>query len=177
MSFYIIKEYGYQCDESTIVKLVHNVSALTHGHIRSKIACVIYTMIAMRLAQGKSIDDSVSIGVHRAFEYYRRNKVDEIEKYSRIEDKKFKFLKEEEIKSSGYVVDTLEAAIWCLLNTNNYSNCVLKAVNLGEDTDTVAAVAGGLAGIAYGAEDIPREWLKKLAKGDYIEELCDRLQK
>lgn len=86
-------------------------------------------------------------------------------------------MKEEEIKSSGYVVDTLEAAIWCLLNTNNYSNCVLKAVNLGEDTDTVAAVAGGLAGIAYGAEDIPREWLKKLAKGDYIEELCDRLQK
>ncbi|MDY5099386.1 ADP-ribosylglycohydrolase family protein [Clostridium sp.] len=177
MTFYIIKEYGYQCDESTIVKLVHNVSALTHGHIRSKIACVIYTMIAMGLAQGKSIDDSVSIGVHRAFEYYRRNKVDEIEKYSRIEDKKFKFLKEEEIKSSGYVVDTLEAAIWCLLNTNNYSNCVLKAVNLGEDTDTVAAVAGGLAGIAYGAEDIPREWLKKLAKGDYIEEICDRLQK
>lgn len=176
MAFYIINEYGYQWDESIMVPVIHNVSSLTHGHIRSKIACVIYIMIAMELGEGKGIDDSVSIGVHRAFEYYRRNKVDEIQKYSRIKDKKFKFLSEDEIRSSGYVVDTLEAAIWCLLNTNSYSECVLKAVNLGEDTDTVAAVAGGLAGIAYGVEDIPREWLKKLARRDYIEDLCDRLE-
>ena len=66
----------------------------------------------------------------------------------------------EEIRSSGYVVDTLEAALWCLLNTDSYKNLALKAVNLGEDADTVAAVAGGLAGIFYGVENIPQTWLE-----------------
>ena len=57
------------------------------------------------------------------------------------------------------MIDTLEAAIWCLLNTKTYKDCVLMAVNLGEDTDTVAAVAGGLAGLYYGYEYIPNEWI------------------
>ena len=69
---------------------------------------------------------------------------------------------EEKIKSNGYVVDTLEAALWCLLNTDNYKDCVLKAVNLGDDTDTVAAIAGGLAGMFYGVDAIPNEWLEQL---------------
>ena len=61
------------------------------------------------------------------------------------------------VGSSGYVVDTFVAAMWCLLTTDNYRDCVLKAVNLGSDTDTTAAVAGGLAGIMYGLEGIPDE--------------------
>lgn len=176
MAFYIIKKYGYECDTSIIVRLVHDVSSLTHGHIRSKIACVIYIMIAIELADGNDIETSVSRGTSRAFKHYIRNNEKEIENYMRIKNKNFKFLKEDKIKSSGYVVDTLEASIWCLLNTNNYSDCVLKAVNLGSDTDTVAAVAGGLAGIVYGIDNIPNEWLEKLAKRDYIETLCHRLQ-
>ena len=55
----------------------------------------------------------------------------------------------DDIISDGYVVHSLEAAIWCLYTTNNYRDCVLEAVNLGEDTDTVAAIAGGLAGALY----------------------------
>lgn len=176
MAFYIIKKYGYECDTSIIARRVHDVSSLTHGHIRSKIACVIYIMIAIELADGNDIETSVSRGTNRAFKYYSSNNEDEIENYIKIKSENFKFLKEDEIKSSGYVVDTLEAAIWCLLNTNNYSDCVLKAVNLGSDTDTVAAVAGGLAGIVYGIDNIPSEWLEKLAKRDYIETLCHRLQ-
>ena len=80
--------------------------------------------------------------------------------------------KRENIKSSGYVVHTLEAAIWCLLTTDSYRECVLKAVNLGDDTDTVAAVAGGLAGALYGYEAIPNEWLAVLQKRNYIEDMC-----
>ena len=72
------------------------------------------------------------------------------------------------------MVDTLEAAIWCLLNTESYKDCVLKAVNLGKDTDTVAAVAGGLAGLHYGVESIPKEWLSVFAKRDFIMRLCTR---
>ena len=82
-------------------------------------------------------------------------------------------LPEEAIKSSGYVVNTLQAALWCLLTTRSYRDCMLKAVNLGSDTDTVAAVAGGLAGILYGAESIPEDWLKVLAKKEEIVRLCE----
>ena len=94
--------------------------------------------------------------------------------YSRLFEKNFQNLPEEEIKSSGYVVDTLEAALWCLLNTDSYKNLALKAVNLGEDTDTVAAVAGGLAGIFYGVENIPSEWLERLQNKNYLEDISDR---
>ena len=97
-----------------------------------------------------------------------------IERYSRIFNSDFSKLKESEIKSTGYVVDTLEAALWCVLTTGSYRDCVLKAVNLGDDTDTVAAIAGGLAGAIYGYDGIPKEWRDTLIKRDYIEEMCER---
>lgn len=68
----------------------------------------------------------------------------------------------ERVRSTGFVVDTLSAAMWCLVNTDSYADAVLTAVNLGGDTDTIAAVTGGLAGIRYGFEEIPEEWIDKL---------------
>lgn len=76
---------------------------------------------------------------------------------------------ESEIRSGGYVLDTYRAAFWCLANTSSYAECVLKAVNLGGDTDTTAAVAGGLSGIVYGYNAIPRKWLETLRGKDVIE--------
>jgi len=75
----------------------------------------------------------------------------------------------DEVKSGGYVVDTLNAALWCLVNTGSYAECVLAAVNLGSDTDTTACVAGALAGAVYGYDAIPAEWLKALRGKDVIE--------
>ncbi len=81
------------------------------------------------------------------------------------------------VGSSGYVVDTFVAAMWCLLTTDNYRDCVLKAVNLGSDTDTTAAVAGGLAGIMYGLEGMTDERLSKMKSMDMIDqELFSSLQ-
>ena len=97
--------------------------------------------------------------------------------YCRIGE--IKYLKRENIKSSGYVVDTLEAAFWCLYHTDNYSDCVLRAVNLGDDTDTVAAVAGGLAGLLYGSDDnkgIPDKWILQIPRKEWIKELCDEFE-
>ena len=86
--------------------------------------------------------------------YYNSNE------YKRLKDMRaFAALPEDEIKSGGYVVNTLEAAMWCFMNTDNFADCVLKAVNLGYDTDTTAAVAGSIAGAYYGMEAIPTEWL------------------
>ena len=84
-------------------------------------------------------------------------------------------LNEREISSSGYVLDTLEASFWCLLTSNTYEKSVLKAVNLGDDTDTTGAVTGGLAGLLYGYESIPEKWIDVLARKDDITKLCDNL--
>ena len=78
-----------------------------------------------------------------------------------------------QIKSSGYVVDTLEASIWCILNTTSYEEAVLKAINLGEDTDTIGAITGSLAGIIYGSERIPQRWTSKLKNKEYLTNLID----
>ena len=86
-------------------------------------------------------------------------------------------MKEEQIFSSGYVLHTLEASIWCLLTTGNYKEAILKAVNLGEDTDTTGAVTGGLAGLLYGHENIPEDWINQIARRNDITELAERLKK
>jgi ADP-ribosylglycohydrolase len=83
-------------------------------------------------------------------------------------------LPENQIKSTGYVIDTLEASIWCLLTTDNYKDAVLKAVNLGDDTDTTGAVTGGLAGLYYGWYDIPDKWIESIARKNDIENLAHR---
>ena len=156
------------------IRNVHEVSALTHAHERSLIACGIYDFIVRELIKSPE-KASVNISLKKAQKYYADYK--DLKRYDRIFDEAFINTNINQIKSSGYVVDTLEAAIWCLLNTDNYKDCVLKAVNLGEDTDTVAAVAGGLAGILYGYESIPKEWINTLVKNDMIYKLCDEFVK
>ncbi|MCA6367572.1 MAG: ADP-ribosylglycohydrolase family protein [Cytophagales bacterium] len=85
-------------------------------------------------------------------------------------------LRQEQIKSRRFVIDTLEASIWCFLTTQSYAQAVLKAVNLGEDTDTTATVTGGLAGLYYGDGGIPENWVEQLARRQEIESLVERLR-
>ena len=157
--------------------IIHDVSALTHSHPRSQMGCGIYALILMELCDGRGIA-GIQLGIDRAKEYYEANPAfsRELGSYARIlgcaSITDFARTPEDEIRSGGYVVDTLEAALWCVLNTNNYRDCVLKTVNLGDDTDTVAAVAGGLAGCLYGMEGIPDGWLAGLRKAEDIEALC-----
>ncbi len=153
------------------LEIIHDFSALTHGHIISKISCGIYSLIAAQLLNGKKIAEAFSLGMNDAKNFYGTE--ESFQTFSRLCDENFAALDEEKISSSGYVVDTLEAALWCLLNTDDYKSLALKAVNLGGDTDTTAAVAGGLAGIFYGADSIPDEWLKILKRRDYLEKLCE----
>ena len=93
----------------------------------------------------------------------------EIVYYNRIFQKTFIITKREEIQSSGYIVSTLEAALWCIFTTSSYKEAVLKAVNLGDDTDTVAAITGGMAGVLYGFDNIPASWINALLRRADIE--------
>ena len=177
--FYLTSLYGNDfTDNEEAFDMIHKVSSLTHAHKRSQIACGLYLSIAERLIAGDEIKNAIHSGLHKAKEFYlsKTDYTEELKHYRRIYDDGFGDLLQDKIKSSGYVVDTLEAAIWCLLNTDNYENCVLKAVNLGDDTDTVAAVSGGLAGIYYGFNAIPLKWVNQIARIDYIKSLCEVLQ-
>lgn len=178
ISFYIQSIYGsYFKETEEVFNIIHNVSSLTHGHKRSMMACGIYISIALNLLGGSGLESAIESGIYNAMEYYRGQDDFQLELnyFTRLEDRNFRNLPIEEIKSSGYVIDTLEATIWCLLNTDDYKSCVLKAVNLGNDTDTVGAVAGGLAGIVYGYKSIPNEWKQAIVNRKYIEDLCNKL--
>ena len=164
--------YAMEMAEKERFELAHNISKLTHGHMRSMMACGCCVQLAVELIKGGSKEEAHRHMIEVCEDYY--SKEEELENFRRILDEKIGSLREEAVKSSGYVIDTLEAAIWCLLTTENYKECVLKAVNLGEDTDTTAAVAGGLAGILYGYEGIPEGWKAAVAKREEIEGLCLR---
>lgn len=151
--------------------MIFEASALTHAHERSKVGCGIYAHILLHLLAEPNID-AVNMALRRAALHYQDYKA--FDSYARLFDADFANLDVNEIRSSGYVVDTLEAAVWCLLTTDNYKDCVLKAVNLGSDTDTVAATAGGLAGALYGYEAIPQDWRNTLIKRKYIEAMCEQ---
>jgi ADP-ribosyl-[dinitrogen reductase] hydrolase len=157
--------------------IMKNVSSITHGHIRSVIACFYYLEFARQIFEGKD-----------KFEIYRNLQKEvinhlaslsinptEIALFNRLLKNDIQNLNEDQILSSGYVLHTLEASIWCLLTTDNYKDAVLKAVNLGSDTDTTGAVTGGLAGLLYGLENIPEKWLQQIAKYNEIENLAERL--
>lgn len=167
---FVLYAYFKKVPPSEIIGLVRTASSLTHAHERSVLACAIYSTALLHLLNEPS-KASVKRGLVVACAAFAESS--EISSYERLFDREFDKLARSEIKSSGYVVDTLEAALWCLLTTDSYRDCVLKAINLGEDTDTVAAVAGGLAGALYGIDSLPCEWLDALIKRGYIEKMCE----
>ncbi len=151
-------------------EIVENISALTHAHVRSKIACAVYVQFASELLKGYKKEKALRQTMIHINDFYGKEK--ELINFKRIQSEDIHTLKEDEIKSSGYVVHTLEAVLWSFFTTNTYKECVLKAVNLGEDTDTTAAIAGGLAGIYYGSQGIPQNWINSVVKLDDIQKLC-----
>lgn len=168
---FVLYAYAKGLDIDARIALIESASALTHRHPRALMGCGIYTFVLTALLENPSMA-SVGEALRQADRYYEGH--GEAAHYARLLSPDFSALAREQIESNGYVVNTLEAALWCLLNTKSYRDCVLAAVNLGRDTDTVAAAAGSLAGALYGLADIPAPWLDTLARRDYMERLADR---
>ncbi|MCU0430913.1 MAG: ADP-ribosylglycohydrolase family protein [Cytophagaceae bacterium] len=156
-----------------------SVSSITHRHIRSVISCFYYLEFARLLMEQKDRFEAYTILQTNIPSYLKSLSInpDEISVFNRLFENKIYELPEESIFSSGYVLHTLEASLWCLLTTSNYKDAVLKAVNLGEDSDTTGAVTGGLAGILYGFDTIPAHWMRQLARHEDIENLAERMYK
>lgn len=160
-------------NDDEIFDIVKNISSLTHAHEISILGCYIYVKYIISILNGnekfKSYEELKKINYHYfsndSLNVYKRIIKDDIYKYSI-----------EEIKSSGYVVDTLEAVLWVVLNTDNFENSILTAVNLGEDTDTIAAITGSITGLIYGIDDIPQKWINNLKENQYIIQLANNFE-
>ena len=160
-----------------LLRQVHQVSAITHAHPRSQMACGIYTCIAIALLEDMPPKAAYVKGLKMADEFYSTFPfILEKHHFQRVFDGNIDALPVDTINSEGYVVDTLEASLWCLLTTTSYEEAVLKAVNLGEDTDTTAAVTGGLAGLLYGVTGMPARWIEGIARYQDIVALADRFE-
>ena len=179
--FFLSLKYSFS--KYDMMEAIHNLSSLTHRHKRSQMACGIYVIIGIELLRNcfeendekLSLEEVVNNGISLAKEYYFDNEYfkHQFSHFDRVFSLKIQDLPRDEIQSGGYVISTLEASIWCLLNNDSYKETALAAVNLGKDTDTTACVVGGLAGIYYGYENIPTHWLEQIAKYDYINELIE----
>ena len=144
---------------------LEKVSAITHGHARSRMACVFYGLMVRQLLLGWQLQAALDSARAEFTGWYERSP--EFATFRHILEDELVSVPEGEIVSTGYVLHTLHASLWCLLTTHNYRDCALKAVNLGGDTDTTGCVAGGLAGVVYGFKSIPADWIRQLArKGD-----------
>ncbi|GAA6768378.1 ADP-ribosylglycohydrolase family protein [Flavobacterium sp. CGRL1] len=173
LAFYLQKEN----DIEVIYKKVKEVSSITHAHFRSVFSCFIYVVYCLEILKDKDKFEAYKEMQNVLSEFLKDKKYNpvEIQLFEKILKNDIWTYPENEICVSGYVLHSLEASFWCFLNSDSYGETVLKAVNLGEDTDTTGAIAGGLAGIYYGIENMPQKWIDNLVRTNDIKDLAKRL--
>lgn len=158
----------------TELNIINNVSSITHGHEISRLGCLIYSNYIKLLLSG--YDKESAFKMLSLFPYEKYYSDESIAVYNRILSGNLLKLSVNEIKSSGYIVDTLEASIWCTLKCNNYEDSVIKAINLGNDTDTIGAITGSINGIIYHVDTIPKQWINNLKRKEYLYELASNFE-
>jgi ADP-ribosyl-[dinitrogen reductase] hydrolase len=154
-------------DEEAAVRYAAESSRTTHGSAECVDACRLLAAIIVRALGGADKDDVLFAGGDR-FEGAAM-----IEMIARGD---YRDKLETGIRGSGYVVESLEAALWCFYRTDSFEAAVLRAANLGDDADTTAAVCGQVAGAYYGMSGIPERWLERLAMREEIRSLADGLR-
>lgn len=158
-------------------EIVWDVSALTHRHIRAAMSCMIYLKLAEKLLEGKDKEIAYSeMRTEIANFWNEMNFVEtEREHFKRVIQQDIRETKIDDLRSGGYVIEVLESSICFFLNKNSYEETILDIINIGHDTDTSAAIAGGLAGIYYGQQGIPEHWIVSIARMEDIMGLGNRL--
>lgn len=143
-------------------------SVVTHGHLRSKICCALYCLWA------RNILYDIENAWENAFQTFVAHFPENTSEHTELTTKIFPTDAEYDIRGSGYVVDSLRASIW-LCEKESYEEIVKSAVALGDDTDTTACIAGGIAGLKFGLEAIPRRWRENLRGKNLYEPLVQKL--
>lgn len=148
-----------------VVHYADESSRTTHGAPECIDACRLFALMLCTALSGKPKDEIL----------FETGQMDLAPKIAAIAAGQYRNKTEGQVRGTGYVVDSLEAALWCFHQTDNFRDSILKAVNLGDDADTTAAVCGQIAGAFYGVDGIPAEWLSNLCMREKITEFADRL--
>lgn len=143
-------------------------SAVTHGHLRSKLCCALYCLWARRILQ--TAENPWESAVRTLYEFFPEGTTERAEFETRIFPNDAIF----EVKGSGYVVDSLRAA-HRLNDKESFEEVVKSAIALGDDTDTTACIAGGIAGLKFGVNSIPERWRGNLRGKEIFEPLIEKL--
>lgn len=159
----------HQDSDLELIADAFDQSAVTHGHLRSKICCALYCLWARRILQNS--ENPWESAMKTFIENFPQDTIENTELTTKI----FPTNTEYEIRGKGYVVDSLRAAVWLIENKNSYEEVVKSAVALGDDTDTTACIAGGIAGLIYGVESIPERWRNCLRGREIYEPLLKKL--
>ena len=166
--------YSRNLDDISTRKLTNEVSSLTHAHEVSRLGCYIYVQFVICLLNGYEKEDAYRYVQDLDYSSYDANSIN---LYTRILDRQIEELILDDIKSSGYIVDTLECVLWIFMNAKNYKEAIIASTNIGGDTDTIGAIVGSLAGIYYGNDSIPSKWLDKLQRKEYLVELTSKFER
>ncbi|KIW81094.1 hypothetical protein Z517_04117 [Fonsecaea pedrosoi CBS 271.37] len=167
--------------EPDAVHLAHESSLPTHPHPRCVHACMIYTALVLQALNGASKTE-LAVSLAESVREIPSNISDtpvelvlaeRLGKYQTLRD--WEETPAESIRSTGYVVDTLEASLWAFFNADTFEEAATLSVNLGYDADTVGAICGGLAGTYHGFEAIPDRWLREMKKTDVLDEVAQKI--
>ena len=154
--------------DDRLLDIIKNASSLTHAHEYSVMGCYIYVKYVHFLLSGynkfKAYEKVKDLNYYKFSENARRA-------YKRFLTTDIYKLDLDYIKSSSYVVDTLEAVIWTFLNTNSFIESIIGAINLGDDTDTIGALVGALSGMIYGIDE---NLLNNIQNKDYLIKLANK---
>ena len=148
----------YYNDVEKMLEITASQSVLTHYDQKATDACQFYNLLVYQYLNGKPKVPCIR-------EY--------VEKYP--EYKQVFQLSKEELKPTGYVVDTLICALWCFINTSSFEDAICEAANLGGDADTIAAITGGMAGVYYGYDAIPGRWKEKILVKEKLTSFAKRM--
>lgn len=167
--------YINQFDIDKRFAIIKEVSSITHGHIRSVIACFYYLEFALCLLQGDDKQKAYEKTAGNIATFIASKEIvqKEIDLFAPLLSADITQQSIDSIPAFGYVMNTLKASMYCFMTTDNYKNAVLMAVNLGNDSDTTAAVTGGLAGLYYGFNTIPAHWRSGIRRSADITDLCE----
>ncbi len=154
--------------DEDLIKDAFDQSAVTHGHLRSKLCCALYCIWARRILQ--NAENAWEDAVETIYKIFPEGTIERTELETKISPADMIY----DVKGSGYVVDSLLAARWANGN-KTFEETVRAAISLGDDTDTTACIAGGIAGIKFGVEAIPKRWRDNLRGKEIYEPLLEKL--
>lgn len=167
--------YIQQFDIDKRFSIIKEVSSITHGHIRSVIACFYYLEFALCLLNGYDKQKAYATTAETVTAFITSKEIvqKEVDLFAPLLSADITQQSIDSIPSFSYVMNTLQASMYCFMTTARYKDAVLMAVNLGNDADTTAAVTGGLAGLYYGFSGIPARWCSDIRRSGDIADLCE----